>query len=357
MTLKYFTDANSAAGYVSLQKENLIGISNIYHLSSPEDTLVHQLLARLSNLLVPQQLNPEFIYATLNPKLLAGLVIRELDIAFVSGKVVTDGAKLIDLMPIYDMSIMKRNQDEIAHLHLKAEQFDEKMYLHLKTALQIHDEWEKIYINQMDFEKADQFKKDLIARLFKTDIRPHSSNGETHDARVIRRFFGASTPDGLVDFIPELTAGLKRYLIKGRPGSGKSTLMKEVVAKACRLGYDADVYHCALDPSSLDMVVIPELNFCLFDATAPHAYEASFVQDEIVDTYTAFIREQTDEQWADALTTIEKKYKNQINTALLALKNGQEYRQILSDLYQTALIPEKRDEIFACLADKLSHKD
>jgi len=354
MTLKYFTDANSAAGYVSLQKENLTGISTIYHLKGPDASLVHHLLARLSNSLVPQQLNPEYIYSTFNPKFLAGLVIRELDIAFTSGKNVLDEAGSIDLMPAYEASTVTESQDKINQLQIEAEQYYEKMYMHLNAALHIHDEWEKIYIDRMDFEKANQFRKGLIERLFETEIPPTLSlEDQSASARVVRRFFGASTPDGLSDFIPELTSGLKRYLIKGRPGSGKSTLMKEVVAKAVALGYDADVYHCSLDPKSLDMVVIPELNFCIFDATAPHAYEATFVKDEIVDTYSAFIRQGTDERCADILEAIENKYKNQLRLALLAMGNGHDCLEALSSLYKTAMVTEKVDEIVARLADEL----
>jgi len=349
MTLKYFTDANSAAGYISLQKENLIGISTIYHLRGPDDSLIHQLLAQFSNLMMPQQLNPEYIYSTFNPKFLAGLVIRELDIAFVSGKVVMEDAELIDLTACYEASEIKKHEDEIESLLAETEQCYQKMYMHLNAALDIHDEWEKIYIDRMDFEKAEQFKKSLIARLFNTEIHAHKE-----ESRITRRFFGASTPDGLQDFIPELTAGLKRYLIKGRPGTGKSTLMKDVVAKAMELGYDADVYHCSLDPKSLDMVVVPELNFCLFDATAPHVYEAAFVKDEIIDTYATFVRQGTDEHWADVLEAIEGKYKNQINLALSAMKNGHDCRMRLSRLYTAALIPEKVNYLLTLLTQKLA---
>ena len=41
------------------------------------------------------------------------------------------------------------------------------------------------------------------------------------------RFLGAATPKGAVDFVPNLTEGLPhRYFIKGPPGPGKSTMLK-----------------------------------------------------------------------------------------------------------------------------------
>jgi len=348
MTLKYFTDANSAAGYVSLQKENLTGITKIYHLKSPDDKLINNLLKQISLSLVPRRLAPEYIYSTFNPDFLAGLVIRELDTAFVSGKVVTASAEVICLKSVYDESEIRKNKAEIDRISTNMNQFYKKMYMHFNAALHIHDEWEKIYIDRMDFEKADKLKEEVLSRLFDTKIPPNGRG-----ARHVRRFFGASTPDGLRDFIPVLTAGLKRYFIKGRPGSGKSTLMREVVKKAARLGYDADIYHCSLDPKSLDMVVVPELNFCIFDATSPHAYEPVLTTDETIDTYTSFIKAGTDEHCATVLEDIEARYNNQIKLALAAMKEGHTTRAQLSDIYTGALVAEEFDTVVNELFSKL----
>jgi len=348
MTVKYFTDANSAAGYVSLQNENLTGVKKVYHLESPDDRLVHYLLEQISHVLTPRCLTLECICSTFNPDYLSGLVIRELSVAFTSGEIITDDAQVINLKSVYDRLIIKENMGEIRRLSKEMKRYYEKMYMHFNGALHVHDEWENIYVDRMDFEKADKFKDDLITRLFDTKIP--ASRGES---QLVRRFFGTSTPDGLRDFIPELTYGFKRYFIKGRPGSGKSTLMKDVVARAVKLGYDVDIYHCALDPKSLDMVVVPELSFCMFDATAPHEYDAIFTNDEIIDTYSSFIKEGTDERCALVLEEIEAKYKKQIKLALEAMKNGHAKRAMLSDIYSDAVVPEKFDELLNELVNKL----
>ena len=340
--MKYFTDANSAEGYVSLQKENLIGIEKVYHLKSPNDNLVHELLEQISLTLVPRCLTPEYIYSAFNPDFLSGLIIRERAIAFMSGEVVADDAQVTCLISVYNRLTIMKNMSKIERKVADMSWFYQIMYEHFNEALRIHEEWEKIYIDQIDFEKANQFMNDLVSQLFNTRIPASGTKSQ-----LVYRFFGTSTPEGLRDFIPELTSGLKRYFIKGRPGSGKSTLMKEVVKKATHLGYDVDVYHCALDPKSLDMVVVPELSFCMFDATAPHEYDAVFTNDEIIDTYSAFINEGTDERYADVLEEIEVKYKDQIRLAIEAMKEGHRCRAMLNDIYSEALIPEKFDEVLA----------
>ncbi len=84
----------------------------------------------------------------------------------------------------------------------------------------LHDEQEKIYLSQMDFSAADRLTEKMIDLLLggKQSGRP---------GREIHRFFGAATADGNLDYVPEVTASIpKRYFIKGRPGTGKSTFRK-----------------------------------------------------------------------------------------------------------------------------------
>lgn len=346
MEIKYFTDANSAAGYVSLQQENLTGITNIYHLKSHTDTLVHELLEQLAKL-APKPSLTEYIYGTFNPQLLTGLVMRELDTAFVSGNVVVEKATVIELGNVYCSSKIKKNQQQLDDLNQSMAVLYEKMYMHYNAALDIHDEWEKIYIDRMDITKADLFSQDVLNQLF----------GDTkktgRESSVVKRFFGTSTPVGSIDFIPELTAGLKRYFIKGRPGTGKSTLMKLIVKKAVELGFDVDVYHCALDPKSLDMVVVAELEFCIFDATAPHEYEPHLKSDEIFDTYHAFITKGTDEQFATFLSRIESEYDSHIELGKTALKEASELRTEIENIYKGSEIASKKEEMLTVLRDIL----
>ena len=48
-------------------------------------------------------------------------------------------------------------------------------------------------------------------------------------AQVVHRFLGAATWRGAIDFVPNLTDRLQtRIYVKGRPGSGKSTLFKSL---------------------------------------------------------------------------------------------------------------------------------
>ena len=75
----------------------------------------------------------------------------------------------------------------------------------------------------------------------------------------------------------------KRYIIKGRPGTGKSSFIRKAARCAETKGRRVVYYPCASDPDSLDGVII-DGTIALLDGTAPHLYEPRIpgAADEIV---------------------------------------------------------------------------
>lgn len=107
-------------------------------------------------------------------------------------------------------------------------------------------------------------------------------------AGVVPEFFAAANSGrGFVSFYDEIfnTDKIKRrFLIKGGPGTGKSTLMRRVADSAHCNGAQVCLYRCSSDPSSLDGVLING-EIAVLDSTAPHAVEPELVgaRDSIVD--------------------------------------------------------------------------
>lgn len=73
------------------------------------------------------------------------------------------------------------------------------------------------------------------------------------------------------------------YILKGGPGTGKSTLMKRLAAAFPDEA--VSLYSCASDPGSLDAVALEERGVIVVDGTAPHVMEAAYplVSQEIRD--------------------------------------------------------------------------
>lgn len=97
--------------------------------------------------------------------------------------------------------------------------------------------------------------------------------------RKLTYFLGANSNEGFVSVFNELydpQDGWKAYIIKGGPGTGKSSFMKKVVAQAEKRGLSAEEYRCSSDPASLDAIVIPEIKVFMADGTSPHILEPKY---------------------------------------------------------------------------------
>lgn len=85
-------------------------------------------------------------------------------------------------------------------------------------------------------------------------------------------FPGGNTSQGFYSLHDNIK-GPKRnmlYIIRGMPGGGKSSMMKEIGKLALEKGYDLEYHHCPSDPNSVDGVVIEELGIAIVDGTLPH---------------------------------------------------------------------------------------
>ena len=100
-------------------------------------------------------------------------------------------------------------------------------------------------------------------------------------------FLGANSCNGFYSLFNELynpEDDWKMYIIKGGPGTGKSSLMKKVIAEAENRKFICEKIHCSSDPSSIDAVIIPELKISIADGTSPHTIEPVYpgVCEEII---------------------------------------------------------------------------
>lgn len=92
-------------------------------------------------------------------------------------------------------------------------------------------------------------------------------------------FLGANSGQGFYSFYNELI-DLKKansvYILKGGPGSGKSSLMKKVAKASEDAGYAVEKIYCSSDPDSLDAIIIPKLAKAIVDGTSPHIVEPKY---------------------------------------------------------------------------------
>lgn len=92
---------------------------------------------------------------------------------------------------------------------------------------------------------------------------------------VKRHYFpGNNTSLGFFSYYDDIMAdNNKVYILKGGPGTGKSTIMRRLAERAEQKGIDVDYLHCSGDANSLDGVYIPSKKILMVDGTAPHTLD------------------------------------------------------------------------------------
>ncbi|MBT2680251.1 PRK06851 family protein [Bacillus sp. ISL-35] len=346
--LNFFAGGNTARGFYSLYDSSLQGLSRLFILKGGPGTGKSSLMKKIGNEWQEKGYDIQFLHCSSDNNSIDGVLIPELNVGIVDGTAPhviepkAPGAveEYINLGEAWNSGKLKEHKKTILELTEKISGAFNTAYSLFAEALRIHDEWEKIYIKNMDFEKANGLTNRLIESFF-GDSRSATGNGRVYD-----RFLGAATPVGAVDFVPNLTETVgKRYFIKGRPGSGKSTMLKKLAAEAQSRGYDVEVYHCGFDPHSLDMVIVRELDFAIFDSTAPHEYFPERETDEIIDMYEELITPGTDEKYAEEIKDVGGRYKEKMNEAIASLAHAKELRDQLESIYIGAMDFEIVNEI------------
>ena len=108
-------------------------------------------------------------------------------------------------------------------------------------------------------------------------------------------FMAANGYSGFRNYFKEIFATneyTRLYVLKGGPGTGKSSLMKKVRREFDNLGYECESIYCSSDPGSLDGVRIFKdgRKFAILDGTAPHETDAKIpgAIDEIINLGAAW---------------------------------------------------------------------
>lgn len=354
---RYFAEGNTARGPISLFDSSLQQLNRLYILKGGPGTGKSTMIRTLGQKFAQKGYDLWYIHCARDHDSLDGLIVPALQFGIVDGtpphviEPVIPGVvgEYINLGEAWDTNMLRKYRGELEQLQQKINDTYQNAYDEFAKALHVHDNWESVYIENMNFEAANQLTGEYIQHLF-------GKHQLARTARVDRRFLGASTPAGAVDFVPNLTEGLaRRYFIKGRPGSGKSTMLKQVAKAAEERGFDVEIYHCGFDPQSVDMVIVRALGFAIFDSTKPHEYFPERNGDTIIDMYEKCIRPGTDERYAKQLAICERDYSASMKTAIDHLKTAHEYHKEMENIYSQAmdfsLVNQMRDQIWLEIQD------
>ena len=96
------------------------------------------------------------------------------------------------------------------------------------------------------------------------------------EKNIEKYFLAANSCEGFISYFANCydhNDGWKAYIIKGGPGTGKSSFMKYILKRGMDKGIKAELFPCSSDPDSLDAVIFPDIRTVIMDGTAPHTVD------------------------------------------------------------------------------------
>ncbi|ACL70876.1 PRK06851 family protein [Halothermothrix orenii] len=345
----FFPGGNTYKGFYSFYKYLPYKADSVFIIKGGPGTGKSTFMKRIGYEMIDKGFNVEFHWCSSDKKSLDGVVIPALKAAILDGTAphivdpVYPGAReeIIYLGEYWDSNYLKNHKKEITRLTNTITNLFNKTYLYLERAKSIYDELKNIYIDALDTGKANR----LLDKVLKGIIK-----GPAGKPGPERHLFGnAITPQGSVSYLENITEGLKtRYIIKGKPGNGKSTLIKRAGQTIQQRGYFVLYLHNGFNPDSIDGVVIPDLNLAIINGNEPHNIEPASTDDELIDMAGCLIPE-TLAQYSTEIDEIKKEFSSTMNKAFKNLKKAKQNHDSLEQYYIEAMdfnkVEEKRQQI------------
>jgi len=350
---EYFPSANSYLGFYSLWDSNINDLEKLIILKGGPGTGKSTLLSNLAQDLLEQGYTLEKLRCSSDADSLDGIVCRELSLGVIDGTAphtrdplypgIVD--KIINLGDYWDEQILQRQKDNIIKLTDENRALFKQTYALLAEAKSYHNQLEELHKEGMNWAAADALIYDLINKLF-------AGYSDSPGGKEIHRFAGAIAPQGTVSYLDDLLADAKiRYIIKGRAGTGKSTLARKIGAAAQSKGLDVEYYHCSFDPHSIDNIFIPQLGVCFIDGTPPHE-KIPGPNDIVIDMFS-FMSGAIYSKNQDQIIEMDEKYQAHFNEALKILKRCKAVHDELEACYIRAMDFKALDQLTQRLKEEI----
>ncbi|MBZ9625366.1 PRK06851 family protein [Clostridium sp. FP2] len=206
----------------------------------------------------------EYHHCSSDNNSLDGLVIKELNVAILDGTSphvvdpVNPGAvdEILNMGDCWDEEGFKKYRHKIIDINKKVGKTFKRAYKFFGAAKLVYDDWYTYNNEALNINKLNLLKENLKESLFTT---PASNMG--YDRHL---FATAFTPNGIITYIENLCSDYKKiYVLKGGPGTGKSSILEFLSSEALRRGHYVEIFHTPLIPEKIEHILIPDLNVAI----------------------------------------------------------------------------------------------
>lgn len=333
--IKYFAGGNTSQGFYNLFASNLANLERLFILKGGPGTGKSYLIQKVGNAWKAKGYALEYMYCSSDKDSVDGIIIPALKVGIVDGTkphiiepkypgIIDD---YVDLGAAWDASKLHEHKDAIMTLTDQVNAAFQAAYKAFGEALIPYEKRKARVSKTLNVDKV----KALTERLVKTLFR---EKGQLSLPTIKHRFHGALTPTGPYSFIEKLIEPVgKRYFLQGRPGTGKSTLLRRLLLEAEMRGFNAEVYHCEFEPDAIDLLIIRELDIAIFDNKTLYELQPERETDEVIDMEQAVLELTVHEEDQ----TIIKEYEHKLNDGMISLTKAKSLRDVLEGYYIQAM--------------------
>jgi energy-coupling factor transporter ATP-binding protein EcfA2 len=168
-------------------------------------------------------------------------------------------------------------------------------------------------------------------------------------------FTSSHTSQGFYTFIPELVSGLgKVYILKGAPGSGKSTFIRLLGEVMSQQGYDVEFWVSALDPVTPDGVYIPKLDAAVINGSLSQPIDPKYpgIRESIINLGEYWDQSIVERQFQEIIQQVDRTEKYQ-GQAVNILKEASRVKEDIRQANSAHLNMEKIEQLIKNLSTEI----
>lgn len=258
-----FASSFTGMGFRTFIPELMNGVRKVFILKGAPGTGKSTFIRLVGEALSQQGYDVEYWVSSLDPVGPDGVCIPQL------GAAVINGSLTIPVDPQYpQVRDILINLGEYSGGGIAAEDFravtelldcirhlQDQAVTTIRESTEVKEELRRLNQSRLDMDAIQGLIDHISEQTL--DYRPAEKH---YFARVL-------TPDGMADYIDDLSRDCRlRYIFRGPAGSGGELVIEEVIRRARQKGYAMDYYHCGSEADRLVMVIIRNLQVALIEA-------------------------------------------------------------------------------------------